>query len=315
LCGSYSTSDYSNALKLGYEADRGAWNEAVKLAGVPEAILPDVVAPGCRVGLLAEAAAEDTGLPAGTPVFAGATDGIASLIASGARNPGDANTTLGTTLVWKALSRNRPAAVPGVYSHLHPSGLWAPGAASNTGPGAIQSASALPMAELDVRCAGQLPTPVICYLLGGAGERFPFCRADARPFREGTPKCAEEWHAAQLQAVAFVERWGYETLENCGVPRSEAVFSTGAASRSAVLSGVRASVLNRTVLRCREPGAAFGAAIIAAAGAWFGGDFPSAIAAMTRIEAEYRPDDDLVERYAAIYGTFREACGRRGLGV
>lgn len=315
LVGAFCVSDYSNALKLGYDAARGAWNPAVEAAGLSSMLPPRVVAPGHRAGVVRQAAAADTGLPEGTPVFAGATDGIACLIASGARDPGDASTTLGTTLVWKALSPTRPAAAPGVYCHFHPSGLQAPGAASNTGPGAVQSAPAVDIAELDRACAAHLPTRVLCYLLRCSGERFPFCRPDASPFREGVPSDALEWHAAQLQSVAFVERWGYEVLENCGVALGERVFSTGAASRSPVLCALRANVLRRTILRCSEPGAAFGAAIIAAAGAFFDGHFRAAISAMTRVEAEYAADAVLAAPYEAIYGSFREACRTRGFGA
>ena len=68
------------------------------------------------------------------PVVAGATDGLAGCLASGAKEPGDLNVTLGTTLIFKAVSP-QPLLDPDgvVYNHRHPAGGYLPGAASSTG--------------------------------------------------------------------------------------------------------------------------------------------------------------------------------------
>ena len=130
--GDFRVADHSNVLKLGYDAANGVWSE-ITLRSIGRDRLPRVVRSGTAIGTVSAAAALETGIAAGTPVFAGATDGMAALIASGASREGDANTTLGTTLVWKALCASQPRATHGIYSHLHPSGLWAPGAASIRG--------------------------------------------------------------------------------------------------------------------------------------------------------------------------------------
>jgi sugar (pentulose or hexulose) kinase len=258
-------------------------------------------------------ASAETGLPAGTPILAGASDGVAGLIASGASLPGHANTTLGTTLIWKSLTKRKPNPAPGVYCHLHPSGLWAPGAASNTGMGSLTATdqSASP-AELDRLAAPFLPTRVVCYFLPGQGERFPFVSSAAETFVEGEPRQPGEWHAAQLQSIAFAERWGYEVLERCGVDHGDVVFSAGGAARSPILSQLRSHVLKRTVVRCRYPTAAFGAAILTATGALYSGDVSGAIQAMTTVCESYSPSDQMAQCYDEIYGLFREACTRRG---
>jgi sugar (pentulose or hexulose) kinase len=315
--------------------------------------------PGEIVGLVSSRAANETGLPARTPVLAGATDGMASVVASGASACGDANTTLGTTLVWKVLHDGKPAAHGGVYLHLHPGGLWVPGAASNTGLGSIRwpattaespsylsfrgaagdeesrsaskasrsGQSEIPRfarndskrritspAELDRLAASYFPTPVVCYMLPGEGERFPFAHPKAMSFVEGSPRDAVETYAAQLQSIAFVERWGYEILESCGINVGDKVFSTGAAARSPVFSQLRASVLGKTVVLPRYPTAAFGAAILAATGAVFSGNIVHAIQSMSAILETYPPSPDLVPAFDAIYVSFRAACARRGYG-
>jgi xylulokinase len=214
------------------------------------------------------------------------------------------------------LHDGKPTAGRGIYFHLHPGGLWVPGAASNTGLGSIRTAGdAASIGEMDRLAAHYFPTPVVCYMLSGQGERFPFANPKAKSFVEGNPRDASESYAAQLQSIGFVERWGYEILEGCGVKVGDRVFSTGAAAKSPVLSQLRANVLGRTVVRSRYPTAAFGAATLAATGAVFSGNIFDAIQSMTSILESHRPSADLVPAFDEIYRSFREACARRGYGA
>jgi xylulokinase len=328
LSGEFGISDFTNALKLGYEPESGSWIDTVRAAGLLDHRLPVVRRPAELIGQVSSEAAAQTGLPPRTPVLAGATDGMASVIASGASRCGDANTTLGTTLVWKVLHDGKPAAPRGVYYHLHPGGLWVPGAASNTGLGSVEmrgrqsriprfapndsDSGTVSPADMDRLAASYFPTPVVCYMLSGQGERFPFAHPKAESFMEGDPRDAAESYAAQLQSIAFVERWGYEILEGCGVRVGDAVFSTGAAAKSPVLSQLRANVLGKTVVLPRYPTAAFGAAILAATGSVFAGNIFEAIQSMTSIVESHPPSVELVPAFAAVYKSFRDACARRG---
>ncbi|MEN6603765.1 MAG: FGGY-family carbohydrate kinase [Bryobacteraceae bacterium] len=313
LTGEFGVSDFSNCLKLGYDPAAMDWGPVVAMSGVPRELLPRVLRPGERAGVVKPG---DSALPAGVPVFAGATDGIACLIASGANSRGALNTTLGTTLVWKALSATRPEERNGIYSHLHPSGLWAPGAASNSGPGSIKNEDP-PLTPEQVEQLAQpyFPATVVCYPLAGRGERFPFQNRDALSFFEGRPSCRGEWCAAQLQSIGFVERWGYEALAEAGVALGDTIYTSGGgAAQSGIVSQMRADILGRTVVRAAQPGAAFGAAVLAATGAWYGGDVMAAIGAMTQIVARFTPNAELAPRYEEVYIRFREACRQRGCG-
>jgi xylulokinase len=313
LSGEFGISDFTNALKLGYDPESGSWTRSVRAAGLLDHRLPTVRRPAEPIGQVSSVAAAETGLPARTPVLAGATDGMASVIASGASRRGDANTTLGTTLVWKVLHDRKPAARSGIYFHLHPGGLWVPGAASNTGLGSVRTpADAASAEDMDRLAAKYFPTSVVSYMLRGQGERFPFAHPQAQSFLEGNPRDAFESYAAQLQSIGFVERWGYEILESCAVKVGDRVFSTGAAAKSPVLAQLRADILGRTVVQPRYPTAAFGAAILAATGAVFSGNIFHAIQSMTSISESYHPSTQLAPAFDEIYRTFREACARRG---
>jgi xylulokinase len=314
LSGDFTNADQSNALKLGYESNRSRWHPAVEESGICPTKLPVVVPCGTVVGNLCATALAETRLPQ-LAVVAGTTDGMAGLIASGAAVVQDANTTLGTTLVWKVLSQTKPdLGGSAIYSHLHPAGLWAPGAASNAGPGSLRPPNGFSRANetLDVAAARCLPTSLICYPLVGKGERFPFVNEDARSFLTAEPASDLERYAAQLQAIAFVERWGYEVLEQCGIAVGHTVFSTGGAAMSGTLCKLRASVLKRRVAICRHSNAAFGAAILCAATLEYGGDLLKAIKAMTRQATVYVPDEQVGEKFEKIYRTFRDECSKRG---
>ena len=293
------------------------------------------MAPGDRVGVVSRQAAEQTGLNQGIPVLAGASDGLAGFVGSGANKPGHANTTLGTTLVWKVLSAETPRLGPGIYCHHLPGRLRIPGAASNTGPGSLRydyhrsgtlrhdyPASSTPEIarpkrsphDMDRDASASLPTSVQCYLLGSRGERFPFLNPEAEPFFEGHPQSPEEAYAAQLQSLACVERWGYERLEGSGIAVGNEIYSAGSAAVSPVLSQLRANVLNRCVLRTANPSASFGAAILATATVFYGGDLTAAMGAMTHVVESHAPRANEVCRFAETYHAFRSACSRHGLG-
>jgi D-ribulokinase len=312
LCNTYGVADYSNALKLGYDVEARAWAPAVLSCGIAADLLPAIAIPGTRVGKISPEAAAQTQLPASCYVIAGVTDGIAGLVASGARKPGDSSTTLGTTLVWKALSNTKPVCARGVYAHRHPLGLWAPGAASNTGPGAIMKQCDADIRTLDENAAQHLPIPIACYLVAGRGERFPFLNHSAATFFSPPPADSAQAHAAQLQALALTEKWGYELIEAAGVALSGPVYSAGSAARSQVLSQLRASVLDKPVVLCRNASAAFGAAILAASSEQFGGDLSEAIRCATNVERVVEPERHLVSRYEDLYLRFRQECQSRG---
>jgi sugar (pentulose or hexulose) kinase len=334
LCGEYGVTDYSNALKTGYDlspqtegtfADR--WPDfIVEKLNLPADKLPRVVAPGEVIGTVATEAAEATGLRAGTLVVAGMTDGCAGQIAAGAVAPGDWNSTLGTTLVIKGVTERLLRDPQGrIYSHRHPDGYWLPGGASNVG-GEILAAHfpEAHLADLDRQAVFLSPTDLVAYPLARRGERFPFVRPDAvafvLPFRPVSGERLEEvaagtdqatLYAAYLEGVAYVERLAYETLESLGATVGDVIHAAGGGARSDVWLQIRADVLNRELLRPAETGAAMGAAILAASRTLYEGVIPAA-RAMVRVERSVEPRPALVEGYEARYQYFRAVCVERG---
>ncbi|MEW6752157.1 MAG: FGGY-family carbohydrate kinase [Candidatus Latescibacterota bacterium] len=291
LCGGAAASDYSNALKTGYDLLEERWPAWIEgLEGV-RSRLPEVAAPGVPVGRVCPAAAAVTGLGEGTLVVAGATDGTAACVASGVRSPGQYNTTLGTTLVFKGVSRQPVRHPQGlIYSHKLPSGMWLPGAASNTGCEWIEAGFAdRDLAELDRAAAGRLPVPEVAYPLARRGERFPFLAPDARGFC--IPEAPDEAgrYAARLQGTALVERLAYEVMDGATGAGGGEVFSTGGGSRSDVWMQCRADVTGRLLHRPAVPESAFGSAVLAASAVWFSSVW-EAVAVMVRLDRSFAPE-------------------------
>lgn len=311
LSGIFDSSDYSNALKLGFDPALQDWMPIVRAAGLDRALLPNIRQTGTIVHVTSRAVCSESGLPPNVPLVSAGTDGLASLVASGASAEGDANTTIGTTIVWKLLSRLPLPPLPGTYNHLHPAGLWAPGAASSAG-GACLEFGEHECEALNLAGERLLPTDVYCYPLSGVGERFPFQSSTATAFIEGSPTDDLQIHAARLQGIAFVERWGYEQLETKGQLLGSAVFSAGSVCLGDVSSRLRASVLGRQVLRAAHPNGAYGAAVMAASPVWFGGDIAASIRSMVRIAFFDDPRPPLQAAYEEHYQMFRQCCRNRG---
>ena len=187
LTGHDVPSDSSHALKTGYDQEREAWPADLDL---PDGLLAEVVRSGSRLGAVCARAADETGIPAGTPVIAGMTDGCAAQFAAGALRPGDWNSVLGTTLVLKGCSEQIVRDPGGVlYCHRAPDGAWLPGGASSSGAGVLaQRFGGRDLDELGRRAAAHDATSVLAYPLVGRGERFPFAAADARGVRRSASR-------------------------------------------------------------------------------------------------------------------------------
>ncbi len=313
LTGVYDVSDYSTALKTGYDLLEQRWPAFIAQTGIPLERLPRIVAPGAVIGSVSASAAEATGLALGTVVRAGMTDASAALLASGAARPGEWNSTLGTTLVLKGISETLVRDPLGrVYCHLHPLGWWLPGAASSVGGERLRAlAAGQSMALLDQQAAARGPSRLVMYPLARRGERFPFVAPDAEGFVIGQPENDTDLYRACLEGVALVERLCYDVLAELGAPAGERLYVTGGGSRSAVWNQIRADALGRQLARPEQPESAFGAALLAAAGTLYD-DVAQAARAMVRIASVVDPDPAAQAHYDDQYARLVEACRARG---
>ncbi|MBA0050990.1 carbohydrate kinase [Streptomyces sp. AJS327] len=310
LTGGPVATDWSHALKTGYDPAAGEWaTEVFEALDVPPELLPEVRAPGAEVGRVSAAAAAETGLPEGCPVRLGMTDGCAGQLATGAVRPGQFVGVLGTTYVLKGVTAELVTDPAGsFYSHRHPDGWWLPGGASSTGGEALADTPAERLPALDAEAAARGPARGVSYPLRREGERFPFVSGEARGFTLGGPADEVERHRAALEGVAFLERLALETVEGLGVRVEGPLYAAGGGSRSALWTRVRATVLGRPLQVTEGAETAVGAALLAASGGLHP-DLTSAAAAMVGkgrlVEPVAAERDALEESYARFTGELR----------
>lgn len=267
LTGRGGVSDYHNALKSGYDAERLCWPDWVR--SLPHAhLLPEVSAPGTAIARIRPEIAEHFRIHPDCVVRAGTTDSIAAFIAAGAAAPGEAVTSLGTTLVLKLLSERRvESAAFGVYSHRYGK-LWLAGGASNAGGGALrQLFTDAQLEELSTRIPAGTDSGLDYYPLPAPGERFPV-NDPSLPPRVG-PRPADDvlFLHGLLQGLSRIEAAGYAKLAALGATPLKSVITCGGGARNAAWLDMRRRLLGVPVTAARGTQAAYGAALLARRGA------------------------------------------------
>ncbi|GAB3706403.1 FGGY-family carbohydrate kinase [Spirosoma flavus] len=311
LSGKFRVTDYTNALKSGYDVANDCWPTYLfDQLPLQKSWMQDVVASGKPIATLLPELVSELGLPAIT-VVAGMTDGCASQVASGAVRPGDWNTTIGTTLVVKGVTANELIDPEGrLYSHRHPQGYWMPGGASNIGADWVATDFGNDLQALNEKAAQLIPTFNIAYPLRQLGERFPFISPNARGFAPDGLSEAELF-AASMEGVAYVERYAYKLIEQLSGETVKAVYTAGGTSNSDTWLMIRSAVLNRPIYKCRHVTGAVGAAILAASQTYFE-SLSEAALAMTQVEKEVLPRADWIKPYDEGYTQFLGALRERG---
>lgn len=314
LTGELPPADSSHALKTGYDLQQDAWPYATLAElGLPDGLLPEVVRPGTRLGTVCPDAAEATGIPAGTPVVAGMTDGCAAQIASAALRPGSWNSVLGTTLVLKGASTapvHDPTGV--VYNHRAPDGTWLPGGASSVGAGVLTAAFAgADPAVMDERAAAREPSGAVAYPLVSPGERFPFHAPQAVALVLGEPRDDADLWAALLQGVAFTERLCLDYLHHLGAPLDGPLTFTGGAARSGYWNQLRADILGRPARVPAQTEPALGMAALAAHGVCSLG-LADVAERMVRVRTVVDPRPDRTALFAEPYARLVDELRARG---
>jgi len=313
LTGEWGATDWTNALKWGYDVVDLQWPEFIggKL-DLPMDKLPVVVAPGTVIGRVSPAAASETGLAPGTLVAAGSTDGVASQLASGAAAPGDWNSTLGTTLVLKGVTQSLLHDPKGrIYCHRHPDGYWLPGGASSTGADCLaQRFDAAKLGELNAAALDLSPTDLVIYPLARVGERLPFDVPHATGFTLGETQDERVLFAAHLEGLAYVERLCYEVVEGLGGQVGDTLYVAGGGAQSAAGLQIRADVLGKRLRVPDVAAGAMGAAILAARG-YTGAPVTGLTRRMVRCRQVIEPRAIHRDAYLERYQRFLTACRER----
>lgn len=263
LQGRLGISDYHNALKLGYDVERldyPDWLQRLTLS----VQLPTVVAPGTVIGQVRQDVSDRFQLPQSCCVRAGTTDSIAAFLASGANSPGEAVTSLGSTLVLKLLSHTRiENADYGLYSHRL-GALWLVGGASNTGGAVLrQFFSNKELQRLSIAIPTQRESPLDYYPLVKPGERFPINDPDLPPRLTPRPADPVEFLHGLLESMSRIEAQGYALLQQLGATPLTCVYTAGGGAKNQAWTALRSRHLGLPVLPSQQTQAAYGTALLA----------------------------------------------------
>jgi sugar (pentulose or hexulose) kinase len=308
----WGITDYTNAFKSGYDVSKYEWPEYLYTQlPLKKEWLPQVVSSGTVIGTITAQIARELGLSQTVKITAGITDGCASQIASGAINPGEWNTTIGTTMVIKGVTKKEIPDPDGrLYSHRHPEGYWMPGGASNTGADWVTNEFGDDLVNLNEQARCLIPTHHIAYPLRQEGERFPFIAPRARGFEPAGLTKAERF-AANMEGVAYLERYTYELIEQLSGEKVNAIYAAGGASNNDTWLRIRSNVLNKPVYKMKHVSGAVGAAILATSKTHYS-SLTEAVKHMTLMEKEIQPEKELAEQYETDYQKFITVMQQKG---
>jgi len=267
LCGHFDITDENNALKTGYDPQSEKWPDWLQQLNINTGLLPDVVPPGTGIGTLKPGLFSRYELNQNCLLVSGTTDSIAAFLATGANKPGDAVTSLGSTLVLKVVS-GQPVSDPelGIYSHKL-GNYWLAGGASNSGGAVLQHYFS--QQQLDTLTPSLHPeklTGLNYYPLLQAGERFPINDPALEPRLEPKAENDVEFFQAILEGIGQIEQDGYSKLQQLGAPYPTQVETAGGGSKNASWKQIRQQLLGVPVHSAQFNEACYGSALLAKRG-------------------------------------------------
>lgn len=257
--------DWNNALKLGFDpAAPDAWPAWLAGSGVGSALPTRVVSPGAAVAPLAPAVASRLGMRADCVVAGGTTDSIAAFLAADVTQPGEAVTSLGSTLAVKLLSPVRvDSAAHGIYSHRLGT-AWLVGGASNTGGAALRSLfTDTQLRNLSAKIDPATSSQLDYYPLLKPGERFPVYDPAMAPRLGPRPADDVAYLHGLLESMARIEAEAYRLLAALGAPRVTRVLTAGGGAANPQWTAIRERVIGSPVAPSAQGDAAYGAALLA----------------------------------------------------
>lgn len=318
LKGRPDVTEFSLAMKTGSDLLEETWPDWLDYdmhLGVRER-LPRLVPLGEKVGTVSSKASSATGLPTGMAVVMGTTAATASFLASGAKQPGDFYTVLGSGMTINGISPKMIRDPHGLIRIFKlPGRIWFFAVESRTGAEWVNVwFTEGSFAELEIAAQKLLPTEYLAYPNVKKGETFPFNASSAEGFISPATDNRIVQFASCLQGTAMFERYCYQKLNHLAeIKESQGdIYSGGPWSGSDSWMQCRADVTGRVNRRMTgRGGAAFGAAMMAAMGGFYG-SLEEAAEAMIKTESVFFPDPERVTRYNELYQSFRDLMEEQG---
>jgi sugar (pentulose or hexulose) kinase len=284
------------------------WDWKWQAVPMDKAILPELVHPSQLLGEITTEASQATGIPAGLPLIAAASDKACEVIGAGALDSTIGCLSYGTTATINTTHRRYieviplippyPSAVPNAYSLEYQiyRGFWMVSWFKQEFAHLEQSQAARMQVEPEILfdelvkqappgCDGLMLQP---FWSPGLKVPGPEARGAVIGFRDNHTRA--HLYRAILEGLAFALREGSERIsKRTGIPMRELrVAGGGSQSREAVQ--ITADIFGLPTSRPHiYEASGLGAAINAAVGVGLHSDFESAVENMTRIKDTFEP--------------------------
>ncbi|WP_043310085.1 FGGY-family carbohydrate kinase [Pseudomonas sp. ML96] len=324
LCGRFADSVGSCVAYLPFDYKRLCWAKPSdwKWQAIPVRpdMLPELVKPGERIGSISAEASRHTGIPEGLPLIAAASDKACEVIGAGGVEPSTACLSYGTTATINTtrakyletipLIPPYPAAIPDHYNTevMVFRGFWMVSwFKEQFGHAERQRGLELGVAAetlFDELVEGVPPGSMGLMLqpFWSPGIREPGLEAKGSIIGFGDVHTRAHLYRAILEGLAYALRQGKERIEKRSGTRIERLRISGGGSQSDAAMQLTADIFNLPAERPHlYEASGLGAAIDCAVGLGLHPDFPSAIAAMTRVGKVFQPNPQAVAVYERLY--------------
>lgn len=309
-------------LPFDYKAQRWAsrWDWKWQALAIAPEQLPELLPVGAQIGEVTAAAAQTTGIVAGTPVIAAAADKACEILGAGALAPNVGALSYGTTATINITSARYleatpwvppyPAAVPGQYSCEVQifRGYWMVswfkeqfGHAERAAAEAAGVAAESLFDEL-VRAVPPGSMGLMLQPYWSPGIRQPGRDAKGAVIGFGDVHTRAHLYRAILEGLAYALREGQERIEARSKVRMSELRVSGGGSQSDAAMQLTADIFRLPALRPHtHETSGLGAAIDCAVGLGLHSGFESAVASMTRVGRVFEPDPANAEVYEQLY--------------
>lgn len=317
LTGTYATDRAGGAGTLLFNLAERDWSsEVLDALDIPAVWLPPTHEGPQVTGEISTAAAEATGLKAGTPVVGGGGDQAAQAVGVGVVQPGIIALTLGTSGVIFA-STDEPFIEPEgrlhAFCHAAP-GRWHLMGVMLSAAGSLRwyRDTVAPGQDFEPLVSAAAAAPAgsegLLFLPYLTGERTPHPDPLARGAFVGLTVRHTQVHLtrAVLEGVAYGLRDSFELMKSAGLAEIKQVRISGGGARSGLWRQILADVLQAELVTVNTTeGAAYGAALLAGLGAGAWPSVDAACDACIKVTGSTSPQAETLARYEPFYAQYR----------
>lgn len=286
---------------------------------IPTTKLPRLLRPGERVGAVIETAAAETGLKAGTPVFAGGGDGQCAGLGVGAIKPGVVYLNLGTAVVggvwsptaeisnaWRTLVS--PTGDGYILESVQRAGAFFVNWFVDNFAGGRSEATFRRLEEAGLKMPVGSEGVTVCSHLMGCLDPYWDIESTATFTGLGPQHTQAHLYRAGLEAITLEFARALKLMRAAGLSLEQILVIGGGADSRLWLKIVADSTGLPVVRSLSNEASALGAGISAAVGSGWFPSFDTAVGAMTRVAERIEPDlsaapqwEALSRKQAAVY--------------